>query len=453
MMHLDEVAHVVGGTPDRELPSLAVTGVCTDTKKLKPGELFVALKGQNHDGHFHLADAFSAGAFGAVVEHAQEGYGPQIVVASTREALGDLAAAYRLTMRGRVVAVTGSCGKTTTKDMIAHLLGKSSKVHKAEASFNNDVGVPLTLLGAEPAHDAVVCEAGTNAPGEIARLGQIARPDVAVITTVAPVHLEGLGSIEGIAAEKASLLRYLRGGGHAVINGDCDPLKGHLFLPDEKMLTFGRNEKADLRVTDVESTPAGIRFKIGRQRFEVGLIGGWNAMNAAAATGVGVVFGLSIGECATRLADFRAPKMRMERLELGGVTIINDAYNSNPETATNAVAEFSKVKAAGRKVAVIGDMKELGRESARYHQELGAAVSEAAVDLVIAVGPECAHLVGTCRKPVAHFASVELAREYVMDHIAEGDCVLLKGSRVMGLEKVVKYIAEKMTQTRPRVAV
>jgi UDP-N-acetylmuramoyl-tripeptide--D-alanyl-D-alanine ligase len=451
MMHLDEIARVMGGAPDRVLPAIEVTGVATDSKRLKPGELFIALKGLTHDGHFHLAEAFSAGAFAAVVDHAQEGFGPQIVVPSTREALGDLAAAYRLTLRGRVAAVTGSCGKTTTKDMIAHLFGKSARVHKAEASFNNDVGVPLTLLGADRSHEYVVCELGTNAPGEIARLGQVARPDVAVITCVAPVHLEGLGSVAGIAAEKASLLRYLRGGGHAVINADSAPLQEHLFLPTEKMITFGRREGADLRVTDVEGTAVGIRFKLGRQRFELAVIGAWNALNAAAAAAVGAVYGVSIADCAARLADFKPPKMRMERLVLAGVTIINDAYNSNPETATNAVAEFAQMK--GRKVAVIGDMKELGPESARYHAELGAALSVTGIDLVIAVGPECAHLVASCNRPVAHFASIDEARDTVMESVGEGDLVLLKGSRVMGLEKTVKFIAEKMTQTRPRVAV
>ncbi len=451
MMHLDEIARVVGGAPDRALPAIEVTGVATDSKKLKPGELFVALKGANHDGHFHLGDAFAAGAFAAIVDRGQEGFGPQIVVLSTREALGDLAAAYRLTLRGRVIGVTGSCGKTTTKDMIAHILGLSAKVHRAEASFNNDVGVPMTLLGADPSFEYVVTEMGTSAPGEISRLGQVARPDIAVITGVAPVHLEGLGSVEGIAAEKASLLRYVRGGGHAVINGDCTLLREHLFLPSEKIFLFGRGEGADLRVTDIESVAAGVRFKIGRQRFELGVIGPWNAMNAAAATAVGAVCGLTIQECATRLADFKAPKMRMERLVLGGVTIINDAYNSNPETATNAVREFAQMK--GRKVAIIGDMKELGPASARFHQELGAAISETSIDLVIAVGPECAHLVARCGRPVAHFASIDAAREYVMESIGEGDVVLLKGSRVMGLEKSVKFIAEKMTQTRPRIAV
>ena len=452
MMHLDEIARVIGGAPDRVLPGIEVTGVCTDSKRLRPGELFIALRGENHDGHFHLGEAFAAGAFAAVVDHGQPGHGPQIVVGDTREALGDLAAAYRLTLRGRVIAVTGSCGKTTTKDMIAHVLGKSCRVHRAEASFNNDVGVPLTLLGADRSFEAVVCEIGTNAPGEIAKLGQIARPDLAVITGVAPVHLEGLGSLEGIAAEKASLLRYLRGGGHAIVNADCALLHEHVFLPEEKVLTFGVGAGATLRVTDVEATPAGIHFKLGRQRFEIPVIGPWNALNATAATAVGALCGLSISECAARLADFKAPKMRMERLELGGVTIINDAYNSNPQTAGNAVAEFGRMRGV-RRIAVIGDMKELGPESARYHAELGRQLSGTTIDEVVAVGPECAHLVAACTRPVRHFASVDAARENVMELVREGDLVLLKGSRVMGLEKVVKFIAEKLTQTRPRVAV
>jgi UDP-N-acetylmuramoyl-tripeptide--D-alanyl-D-alanine ligase len=452
ILHLDEIAKVIGGAADRPLPRMSVPGVSTDTRTLRPGELFFALRGPNHDGHAHLRDAFDRGACGAVVDRPSPGVGPQIAVPDALEALGDLAAAVRLMLRGRVIAVTGSCGKTTTKEMIAHILAKGARVHRAAGSFNNFVGLPLTLLAADPSSDFLVLELGTNHPGEIARLAAIARPDVAVITGVAPVHLEGLGSLRGVAQEKASLLRYVRAGGHAVVNAEAPHLAEHVWLPPEKVLSFGRGEGADLRVLDVESGPSGVTFRLGRQRFSLGLLGAWSALNATAAAAACAVAGVSLGESAERLAGFKGPKMRMERLEIAGVSIINDAYNSNPETARGAVAEFDRLPGR-RKVAVIGDMKELGPESARFHSELGSALSSTSIDLVVAVGPECVHLVASCRRPVRHFASVDAAREFLQEAVSPGDLVLVKGSRAMELEKAVKFIAAKLTQTNREVPV
>jgi len=451
-MHLDEVARVIGGAVDRPMAPLQFRSVSTDTRTLQPGDLFFALRGPNHDGHTHVADAFAKGALAAVVERALPEAGPQIVVPDVLTALGDLAAAWRLTLRGRVIAVAGSVGKTTTKEMVAQLLSGSGKVHRAAGSFNNFIGLPLTLLGASPTSDFIVLEVGTNHPGEVERLAAIARPDIAVVTTIAAEHLEGLGSMEGVAAEEASLLRHLQSGGTAVLNADADLLWSHVDLPAERIVRFGASERADLRVAGLESGVEGVRFTLGRQPVALPILGAWNAANAAAACAVGLLCGVTLKESASRLAGFRAPKMRMERLEIAGVSIINDAYNSSPESARQAVVEFDRMPGL-RKIAIIGDMKELGRESTRYHEELGRTLSTAAVGVVIAIGPECVNLAAACDRPIKHFLTADEARDFIVDTVRSGDLVLLKGSRAMGLEKVVKFIADKMTQTRPRVAV
>lgn len=452
MMHLDDLVRVLGARPHGPLPRAKWCGVSTDSRSLKAGEIFFALQGPNHDGHAHVRSAHAKGALAAVVERPVECEIPQIVVTDALRALGDLAAAVRLMLRARVVAITGSSGKTTTKEMVAHLLGQRARVHRAAASFNNFVGVPLTILSADPAADYLVLELGTNAPGEISRLANIARPDVAVITGVGPVHLERLGTVEGVACEKSSILRHLRTGGHAVVNGDQAALLDRVHLPPEKVLTFGVGPKSIFRAERIEAGSDGVRFTLWGEPFELRLLGGWNASNAMAAVAVGMLEGVPIGRCARALKDLPPPKMRMERLRLGGVTILNDSYNSNPVSAAAAVAEFDRI-ATGRKIAVIGDMKELGSSSASHHADLGRALSATTIDQVVAVGPECAHLVAACARPVSHFASIEGTREFLQETVRPGDCVLLKGSRAMSLEKAVKYIAERLTQSRSRVAV
>jgi UDP-N-acetylmuramoyl-tripeptide--D-alanyl-D-alanine ligase len=345
----------------------------------------------------------------------------------------------------RVIAVTGSNGKTTTKDMIAHILAGTRRVERSRASFNNDIGLPLTLLSAPEGVEFLVVELGTNRPGDIERLAQWARPDAAVITSISEAHLEGLGSLEGIAAEKATLLRHLRSGGFAVVPADEDRLAPHLgALPPEKLIRIGRSEHADLRVGEVARRPDGIRFLCRGTEFQLRLAGPWNALNAMAASAVAMMYGVSLPECAARLAEFRPPKMRMERLQIGGITIVNDAYNANPASMRGAIEEFERMACRGKKVAVIGEMRELGAESRRLHEEMGARLAETpSIAAVVTIGPE-ARAMGLS----PHYDSVEEARDRLCGLMEPGDLVLLKGSRAVGLEKVVKYLAAKVTGTR-----
>jgi UDP-N-acetylmuramoyl-tripeptide--D-alanyl-D-alanine ligase len=444
MMHLAQVSRAVGGLLAGPGEGVRATGVSTDTRTLRPGDLFFALTGPNFDGHAFVGAAFARGACAAVVERAMEAPGPLVRVDDATRALGALASAYRLALRARVVGLTGSNGKTTTKEMVAHVLGRDRRVVRARGSFNNFIGVPLTLFEADEASEFVVLEIGTNHPGEIARLGEIARPDIAVITSVGASHLEGLGSVEGVADEKASLLGRLRSGGHAVLHDDPRILS-RAHLPPEKVVTFGMTDHADLFPTHVEGG-SGLRFRVRGVEFRLGLLGEWNVLNALAASAVAMLHGVPLAECARRLADFRGPKMRMERLELAGVTIINDAYNSNPESAGRAVREFARIGAAGRRVAVIGDMMELGGDSERYHRELGRLLGETPVDVVVGVGPRCrALLEAVGSRPERHaFDSVDALRPHLAALVREGDAVLLKGSRAVALERVVKWMGERL---------
>ena len=441
MMQLSQVARAVNGRPSRPLGSETVTGVSTDTRSIRAGDLFFALRGASFDAHDFLAQAFEKGAVAAIVDREVPSPGLLIAVGSTLEALGTLAAAYRMTLGARVIGVAGSNGKTTTKEMIAHVLGRDRRLIKAQGSFNNNVGVPITIFQADERTESAVLEIGTNHPGEIARLGQIARPDVAVLVSVGAEHLEGLGSLDGVADEETAIFDYLRSGGYAVVHDDPRILT-RLHLPPEKFVTFGLSRSADLHPTWVD----GMRFGVRGVEFRLGLLGEWNIQNALAAAAVGMLHGIPLDEIARRLADFRPPKMRMERLDLAGVTIINDAYNSNPESASRAVKEFSRFPSKGRRVAVIGDMRELGPTSESYHRELGRQLAQSGIDVVVGVGRECRALLAELgARPEKHgFESVEEMKSTLDGLIKAGDAVLLKGSRGVGLERVVKWMGERV---------
>ncbi len=440
MMLLSQVARAVSGRPSRPLASENVTGVSTDTRSIRAGDLFFALRGASFDAHDFLPQAFEKGAAAAVVDRPVDSDGLTIAVPDTLKALGGLAAAYRMTLGARVVGVAGSNGKTTTKEMIAHVLGRDRRVVKAQGIFNNSVGVPVTIFQADARTESLVLEIGTNHPGEIAGLGEIARPDVAVMVSVGAEHLEGLGSIDGVADEEMSLFGHLRSGGYAVVHDDPRILS-RLKLPPEKFVTFGLTPGADLHPTWID----GMRFEVRGVVFSLNLLGEWNIQNALAATAVAMLHGIPLDECARRLADVKPAKMRMERLELAGVTILNDAYNSNPESASRAVREFSKFPSAGRRVAVIGDMGELGRTSETYHRELGRQLAASEVDVVVGVGRECRALLAELGGRQEHygFESVDEMKPRLDGLIRAGDAVLLKGSRRVGLERVVKWMGER----------
>jgi UDP-N-acetylmuramoyl-tripeptide--D-alanyl-D-alanine ligase len=469
MMSLEAVAHALEGTIQGGDPSAVVRGVSTDTRTLREGELFFALRGPRQDGHDYVHEALSRGARAAVVESDCTGTGPCIVVRNTTAALGALAAAYRTALPARVVAVTGTNGKTSPKEMIAHLLAREAAVVKAPASYNNHlgvlrerfpilmtsgnlnnhIGVPLTILSASPSTEYLVLEVGTNAPGEIEALGRIARPDVAVITSVSEGHLEGLRTVQDVAREKGSLLQWIRTGGHAVLNYD-NPYTRELSRQTLSNFTFGLSEGATLRATQVRERDVWVRFIVNDVPFRIKLASLAHLTNALAALAVAQAFDISLEECSLRFLDFKPPSMRMERVRVDGVVFLNDAYNANPASMRSALAAFSRMRSTGRRVAVLGDMKELGDDSVRYHREIVRFAAALGFDLLLLVGPLMQRAGEFLMGQVdwAPCADADEAARLLSALLIPNDLVLLKGSRAMRLERVLSH-CETVLQGSP----
>ena len=380
-------AWLARGVPESAGQPLA--GVSTDSRAVRPGELFVALRGEKFDGHAFLGAAAQAGAAMVIIDR-PEACTPApdalpagvavLRVEDTGRALLQLAAAYRrwLEPGTKVVAIGGSNGKTTTVRLTHAALAGTLRGVASEKSFNNAVGVPLTILRARRGDQFLVCEVGTNAPGEMAALGRVVQPDVAVVTSIGREHLEGLGDLRGVAAEEASLLASLKPGGTAILNGDAPLLLevarsvlATLPAPGAQVVTFGEGERCDLRLTRVESDLRGVRFELnGRRTVSLGLLGAHNAHNGAAALAVARRLGVPDDAAATALAHAQGAPMRMQRSVVavpgGGVTVINDAYNANPDSmlaALRAFADLTRPESGPdvrRRVLVLGDMLELG---------------------------------------------------------------------------------------------
>jgi UDP-N-acetylmuramoyl-tripeptide--D-alanyl-D-alanine ligase len=450
-------------------------GLSIDSRKVRPGQIFLALRGETHDGHDHLAQAVAAGAAMLIVHDseavARAGVGPGVFVlkvGDTRRALGRLAAAYRQSLTGtKVIAVVGSNGKTTTTRLIQAVLAGKLRGTASEKSFNNDIGVPLTILSAKAGDQFLICEVGSNAPGEIAGLADIVRPDLAVIVSIGREHLAGFGTLAGVAAEEAAILRGLRPGGVCIATADSPELDEHLRgAAGVNVVTFGRSARADLRLSACEHAgaeagpeAAGLRFEVNRRwTFTLPLVGEHNALNALAAIGVGRRMGLSDEDIAAGLAGARGPEMRLERLEIAGVWVMNDAYNANPDSTLAALRTFAAVAArAGRRVVVLGDNLELGEAAEESHREIGRAVAAlGCVDVLITVGPlarligeEARQAGGGATPPGRVIAWPDLEGPRPAEAAAllrPGDGVLLKGSRRMALERIVRAMREAATR-------
>jgi len=438
---------------------VTIEGIATDSRTARPGDLFVALRGERFDGHDFLARAAGAGCILAIVdrkaavdESVLSSFGGGVIgVDDTTAALGDVAAHCRRHMSASVVAVTGSNGKTTVKRMIHHILSRRLRGTMSPKSFNNAVGVPLTLFAVAANDEYVVCEVGSNAPGEIASLARVARPDVAVIASVAPTHLEGLGDLEHVAKEKAALLVGLPASGLGVIWADSEPLGRAVRGYDARLIRFGADEAADLRVTDYRPRPDGGRFRLnGRLWVELPVPGRHNAVNALAAIAVAQRFGFSQDEAAAALADYRGAEMRLERVDAGAVTVINDAYNANPASLA-AAAEALAAYDARRRVAVVGDMLELGPRAGELHRAAGAHLAGQDIALVVGVGELAAGIAdaaGEAGAGAVKLPDVDAAAEALPGLLRDGDVVLLKGSRAMRMERLVGPIREAFADGR-----
>jgi len=449
-----------------------MTGASIDTRTLRAGEVFFAMRGESVDGRDFLPQAASRGALMAVIEdeagavpETPQGFGV-LVVESCRDAMGALARAHRERFRGRVVAVTGSNGKTTTVRLIDAALRASLRGRGPQKSFNNALGVPLTLLGAGLEDDYLLCEVGTSAPGEIASLGDIIRPHVAVITTAARAHVAGLGGLDGVAKEKASLAGCVVDGGIVISNADVAALDDAVQAHPVRLMRFGFSSGADLRIDGVRpELRAEQRGGVGGVVFEVSgrwdgvaldgirgfvpMLGLHNAMNAGAALGVAIALGVEPAIALKGMASAEAPPMRLQARRIGRVTIINDAYNANPDSMLAAIETLASMRGAGRLVAVLGDMLELGADSLGPHLEVAEALAESSIDLSILGGGSMLAVAERLRERGIPSVWVESfdgrGAAEAAGLVREGDTVLLKGSRRMGVERVEREIVTRMT--------
>ena len=423
-------------------------GVSIDSRTMEPGQLFFAIAGPRFDGHDFLADVAAKGAAAAVVHRHLDAPPalPLIRVAETTRALGDLARHGRLASALPVVAITGSVGKTTTKDMTAALLALRGPVLKTEGNLNNQYGLPLTLLRLRPEHTAAVLEMGMSAPGELRALSAIARPDIAVITRVAPVHLEFFPSVDAIAEAKAEVLDGLPGDGVAVLNGDDPRVRRVGEARQKRIVWFGRDRRHDVSAERWRGTPFGMRFdlRIGGQTVDIALPlpGPHFVMNFLAAAAVAHLQGIAPEAMAAAATHMTAGRHRGEVRRLReGVTLLDDCYNSSPDALEAAVVAL--LMAPGRRrVAILGDMLELGPRGPALHRERGASLADR-VDVVVGVGPlakeilEGARSAGLPAASLHHFDDAGAAAAAIASIVERGDAVLVKGSRGLRLETVV----------------
>lgn len=449
---LSEIQQVVEGKALYAMPNPPpqVAAISTDTRQLSPRSLFIAIRGETHDGHQFLPQAAAAGAIAALVDEAPPIKIPNlqlIQVPSTRAALGKLGRHFRQQLTAKVIAVGGSNGKTGTKNLIDSILSSRLRGSSSPKSFNNDIGVPLAIFPAAPNDDYLVLELGTNHHGEIRTLTHIAQPDIAVITNCAAEHLEGLGDLIGVRREEASIIEGLRPNGLLIVNGD-DPDLLAAVSAFPKRVTFGLLDTNDLFAADIRCDLAGVRFRLnGRRDVRIPLLGEHVAVNSLAAIAVARRLGMNENEIVAALSAARGPEMRLQLQLIRGVTLLNDAYNANPASMKAALQTLSNLDALGRRIAVLGNMRELGEATDRLHREVGQCIPACKLDLLVCVGEKAALIgqeaarAGFSAMHVHYFPDTDAAAASLPAWLTDGDLLLLKASRLMKLEAIAAAIA------------
>jgi len=456
-LKISKIAEFISARNDASAVAAEVAqGYSIDSRTVLPGELFFAVKGERLDGHDYVEAALGKGAVAAVVSkdqlHRFSDNTRLLPVDDTLLALQALATAVRRVWGKPLVGVTGSAGKTTTKEAIAHVLGSRFRVLKSEGNFNNHFGLPLMLLKLEPEHDVAVIEMGMSHAGEIRALAKIAQPEIGVVTNVAPVHLEFFDSLAGIARAKYELVESLPANGTAVLNADDDYVSQFGRDFKGRVIRYGMNAAAEVRAEKVQSCGTeGSRFEVvtagGRELVRLPLVGEHNVLNALAAISVGLARGLKVSESAAVLATLRPADKRGQVLQLGNITVINDCYNSNPKALHAMVDALAGMK-AGRRIVVAGEMLELGPAGEEMHRAAGRYIAEKKIDVLIGVRGLAQAMVegaGTGATRAEFFAAPERAGEWLAREARDGDVVLLKASRGVKLEKALETWKAKIS--------
>jgi UDP-N-acetylmuramoyl-tripeptide--D-alanyl-D-alanine ligase len=433
--------------------AIGLTGVSTDTRRITHGQLFVPLRGDNFDGHDYIQAARDAGAAASLWEAGRalpDTDIPLICVEDTLLALQALAEGYLGQMNVRIVAVTGSNGKTTTKDLISSVLATRFRVHKTEGNYNNHIGLPLTILSAPSDTEVLVLEMGMSGKGEISMLSNLAKPDIAVITNIGEAHLLQLGSRRNIARAKLEIIEGLKPGGALVYHGDEPLLSEELAeipLPaNTRLVTFGEGVGCSLVADSIQITGEGTSFSVADdagEAYELPIAGRHNAINALAAVAVGRLLGLNRNEIVKGLRSAKLTGMRIERsLAKNGAVILNDAYNASPTSVKAAIDLVAELTGYRRKWVVLGDMLELGPDEAEFHAETGRYLSPEKADRVLVYGPLSDNTYEAAKRNyeegcVFHFKEKSALTEILLNRLSSEDLVLVKASRGMKLEEVV----------------
>ncbi len=435
-------------------PTLNFQRVNTDSRQAQAGDLFIALSGERFDGHEFVAEVAQKGAVAVVVERGRErATVPEcavIEVANARQAFGLIGAAYRKQFSLPVIAVGGSNGKTSTKELIAAVLRQKLNTLWSEASFNNDVGVPATLLRLEKAHQAAVLEVGTNHPGELAPLLKLIQPQLGVITNIGREHLEFFGDLDGVANEEGALAEALPASGKLFLNGDNEWSDAIAKRAKAAVVRVGTAAKCDWRARNVKLDKNGVGFSVAAPReefcgtYRIGLLGRHQVLNSLFAIALGAERGLSRAEIERGLAECVPAKMRLQLYEAGGVRVLDDAYNANADSMLAALLVLQELPCKGRRVAVLGDMAELGAHSESAHAEVGRRAAELGVEQLIAVGKMAGTMAQAARgaglSRVIELADAEAAATAIKSFLKAGDTVLLKASRSSRLERIAQAL-------------
>src|SRR5438045_165679 len=459
---ISQIAKLGGASLSSGDGSVLIDKLSTDSRTLKPGELFVALRGENFDGHNFVQAAAKAGAAGAIVDSNWKGKVPEafalIRTKDTLQAYQELAANYRKMLTLKVVENNGSNGKTSTKDFTASVLGRRFRVTKTEGNFNNHVGLPRTILEATSRDEVAVWEIGMNHPGEVAALSKIAEPDAAIITNIGVAHIEFMGSREAIADEKSALVEAVSVEGGVILNAD-DPFSKRIAERTNAHVIFAGTKEGTVRAIDIQQSAEGSEFTImegaHRCRAQLPVPGLHMVQNALLAVGAGRAFGLSLEEAAAGLASAPLTKARLQIKEINGVQFLDDSYNANPDSMKAALQTLVELDTDGKRIAVLGEMRELGKETERGHEEVGEAAAAFGIDQLIGIGEMGAIISRAAEKAGLEnsqaVGSTSEAAELRLELAAPGDLVLIKGSRLARTEDVIEAFAKRSSPEGARV--